>query len=128
MTNENIAAIQEQMVHDMIDAPIELEKEIDDLSRHIAGQLTWGARQKVTVEFQDDVYAFSYLQLTENDKAILRIIVIRGRNELVENNGRKFTVDIEWDSDLTTFENIRYGVKALFQHITGTIEPEILEE
>lgn len=105
----------------------DIEDEIEEVSAYIAEKLIC-KDNNVWCEFQDDIYKFKMSKGIKDWKNVAVIAALRYFDPDKKDNGRTYKIEIELDKKLTELENIKYGVKTLFQHIVGIIQPEELED
>ena len=126
-TEDDFQKEYEQLYNNMIANPAEIEEEIEEVSSYVAEKLVCKERN-VWCEFQDDIYKFKMTRGIKDWKEIFIIVALRYYDPDKKDNGKTYTIEIEFDKKLSEAENLKYGVKALFQHILGIIQPEELEE
>ncbi len=129
-TDEQLLALEQQMMRNYVDAPAELEALIDDTTKKVARELYFSTSQTSQVEFQDNVYIFKAKQKVAGNKRLLFMVVINKEHQAKINHGYKpYTVTAELDNRFSYNENLEAVVNTFFRHITGlTPEPEELEE
>jgi hypothetical protein len=137
MEDEVLAALQEEIMHDAIEAPAELEEQIKNTAEQAAQSLVFKP-EGTTVEFlcpgEDEarILRMKILKEVKNFKQVVIMVIVDIRKYEEAKKRRvvyiPFTVTVEIDNSLSYQENLRATCEAFFRHISGAISPEVEEE
>ena len=120
MTDEQLNKIQQDLLK-QIDKPLQLENLIKDTADKIARSLSTVGKAKI--DFQDRTYMF---RARHTDTTIILIIADELKFKILGEKYRPYFVKGEIQNNLTYQENLRAVCEAYFRHITGLIQPEVL--
>ena len=120
---DQLAQLQDQMYHNMIEIPDDLEQEIIDTAKNVANSMYFNASHKAKFEFQGKNYSAAYLtRVIDYKKNILLIAFDMSRPKVAIN------AQAEVDNDLSEMENLRGVIAAFLRNRLGIQEAEELEE
>ena len=120
---DQLAQLQDQMYHNMIEIPDELEQEIIDTAKNVATSMYFNASHKTKFEFHGKNYRAAYItRIIDSKKNILLIAFDMDRPEVAIN------AQAEINNDLSETENLRGVVAAFLRNRLGIQEAEELEE
>lgn len=122
MDEQKLEQIQKELM-EQIDAPLQLEKEIIELSNKIATDLTYV--DKTTIEFDNTIYRFMVRKMP---RVIFLLVADMTKASVVGTKYIPYQIKAEIDNNLSYKENLRASVLAFFRHITGLIKPEELDD
>jgi len=127
VTNEELQKIHDNLYDKYVTEPEVFEREIKIVSEMAAKQAVLG---NGTVEFQfgDNVFV---ARLTEDIKRFSKVIrlVISNENsrKIAGNRYIPYILEAEVDNNLSLTENYKTVFEAFLRHVSGAIEPEVLE-
>lgn len=122
MTEEQLNDIEKKLL-DEIDKPLNLEKEIKELSSKIAQDLL--LKQKVRINFNDKDYYIVYKLI--NNKIIYILAADTVKYKLLNNKYKPYVASAEIMQNVTEYESVRGVIEALLKRMVDIIEPEEIE-
>lgn len=123
MTDEQLAALQDKIMHDTIDAPAEMEAMIQDTAAKVARDLSLKASQTARAEFEDELYIFKATKTVINFKQVVHMVIVNEEHrKLGGNKYRPYTATAEIDNGFSYEDNLRAVVETFLRHISGAGE------
>lgn len=127
LTDEQLAVIQEQMTHDVIDVPEELEELITDTAERVAREIAL-KDGKSTIDFQEEIYTFKAMKRVVSFKELIYMVVVNEEHRKMGGNKyRPYTVTAEVDNNFSYMENLQAMVETFLRHITGMVTAQELD-
>ena len=127
ISDEQLAALQERIMQETIDAPAELENLIVETAERVASEIAL-KNGTSRMEFQDEVYTFKAVKKIVSFKEIIYMVVVNEEHRKMGGNRyRPYTVTVEVDNSFSYLENLQATVETFLRHITGTVAAQELE-
>lgn len=132
LDDKKIAEIQKNLEEKYILNPLAEDKEIEETSAVVARELALKADNTSRVEFQGETYTFKARHFVSNFKNLVTMFVINEEHKALADNAhqpyRPYMVTAEIENSMDILENIKAIVEAVFRHITGNVQPEVLPD
>lgn len=127
ISDEQLAALQERIMQETIDAPAELENLIVETAERVASEIAL-KNGTSRMEFQDEVYTFKAVKKIVSFKEIIYMVVVNeAHRKMGGSRYRPYTVTVEVDNSFSYLENLQATVETFLRHITGTVAAQELE-
>lgn len=122
MNDKQLEKLQEDLLA-QVNAPLELEQRIKDISNKVAFDLY--TSKKALIEFEDTQYLFKNRNILLNEKKGINIVVAdMVKFQLLKEKYIPYQVTIEIDNNFSELENLKAAIEAFFRHITNQTQPE----
>ena len=122
MNDKQLEKLQEELLA-LVNAPLELEQYIKDISDKVAFELY--ASKKVLIEFEDTQYLFKSRSVFLNRKKGINIVVAdMVKFKLLREKYIPYQVTVEIDNNFSELENLKAAIEAFFRHVTNLVQPE----
>lgn len=126
-TEEQIQAIQAQLMKQYVDDPLELDSEILSTAEKVSKELM--DQQVSKFEFQDTVYeARSRFKQAGNKQIIYVVFANIVKYKLAGEKYIPYTASCEIDTNYTYEDNLKTIITAFLEHLAGVIHPEVLDD
>ena len=125
-SDEELSRIQEDLTRQYISEPLTLEETIKETAERVAKDLAYGP-EKSSFEFLEEDYKAA-VKRDMFKKKIFVAISNETHRELAGNKYSPYMVDCDIDNNFSYYENMKAVVEAFLRHVSGTIEPEVLDD
>ena len=126
MTEEQIQRAEKDLLAAYVDEPLELERQIQDTAKVVAGQFLFGPQQGLTkFNFLGNDFVIKAKEAFEHGKRILYFVISNERTRAAAGNRYiPYQMSCEIDNDLSISDNYRAAVEGFLRHVTGNDRAE----
>lgn len=120
MTDEQLQALQEEIMQTTIEAPAEMEALIKDTAQKAARDMAFKSSQTSQIEFNDEVFTLKATKKVVGFKEVIFMVVVNeNHRKMGGSKYRPFTVTAHIDNAFSYQENIEAVVETFLRHISG---------
>lgn len=129
MNEKDIQRIENELLNKYVTAPLDLEAEIESLSREVSNKLVLGTKESVSFQFLGDEFIIrAKVTMKNGRRTIIMVVSNETTRELAGNKYIPFTVESEVDNNFSTLENYKAIIEAFLKHVSNSERPEILDD
>lgn len=128
MTEEQLQRIQDEIMHETVEQPLELEALIKETAEKIARDIAF-KNGSAKVEFDGEPFHFKAIKKIVDFKQYIYMVVVNENHQKIgKEKYRPFTVEVMIDNSFTYVENLKAAAEGFLRHITGMVQAQELPE